>query len=157
MTDAASLSPARHADPYSGVGGGELRLFTSESVTAGHPDKICDQISDSILDAMLEQDPANVRESLLETELDIAEGADIVMVKPALPYLDVLAKVAETSPVPVAAYQVSGEYAMMKAAGANGWIDFEETMMESLVSIKRAGADQILTYYAIEAAKQLNG
>ena len=104
-----------------------------------------------------QQDPANVRESLLETELDIAEGADIVMVKPALPYLDVLAKVAETSPVPVAAYQVSGEYAMMKAAGANGWIDFEETMMESLVSIKRAGADQILTYYAIEAAKQLNG
>ena len=104
-----------------------------------------------------QQDPANVRESLLETELDIAEGADIVMVKPALPYLDVLAKVAEMSPVPVAAYQVSGEYAMLKAAGANGWIDFEETMMESLVSIKRAGADQILTYYAIEAAKQLNG
>ncbi|WP_425284111.1 porphobilinogen synthase [Corynebacterium coyleae] len=104
-----------------------------------------------------QQDPANVRESLLETELDIAEGADIVMVKPALPYLDVLAKVAEMSPVPVAAYQVSGEYAMLKAAGVNGWIDFEETMMESLVSIKRAGADQILTYYAIEAAKQLNG
>ena len=98
-----------------------------------------------------------MRESLLETELDIAEGADIVMVKPALPYLDVLAKVAEMSPVPVAAYQVSGEYAMLKAAGVNGWIDFEETMMESLVSIKRAGADQILTYYAIEAAKQLNG
>ena len=104
-----------------------------------------------------QQDPANVCESLLETELDIAEGADIVMVKPALPYLDVLAKVAEMSPVPVAAYQVSGEYAMLKAAGVNGWIDFEETMMESLVSIKRAGADQILTYYAIEAAKQLNG
>lgn len=104
-----------------------------------------------------QQDPANVRESLLEAELDIAEGADFVMVKPALPYLDVLAKIAETSPVPVAAYQVSGEYAMLNAAGQNGWIDYEETMMESLVSIKRAGADQIFTYYAIEAAKRLNG
>ena len=77
------------------------------------------------------------------------------MVKPALPYLDVLSQVAEISPVPVAAYQVSGEYAMMVAAGRNGWIDFEATMMESLMSIKRAGADQILTYYAIEAAKEL--
>ena len=104
-----------------------------------------------------QQDPANVRESLLEAELDIAEGADFVMVKPALPYLDVLAKIAEVSPVPVAAYQVSGEYAMLNAAGQNGWIDYEETMMESLVSIKRAGADQIFTYYAIEAAKRLNG
>ncbi len=103
-----------------------------------------------------QQDPANVRESLLETELDIAEGADFVMVKPALPYLDVLAKVAEMSPVPVAAYQVSGEYAMIAAAGRNGWIDYDDAMMEALVSIKRAGADQILTYYAIEAAKRLN-
>ena len=104
-----------------------------------------------------QQDPANVRESLLEAELDIAEGADFVMVKPALPYLDVLAKIAEVSPVPVAAYQVSGEYAMLNAAGQNGWIDYEETMVESLLSIKRAGADQIFTYYAIEAAKRLNG
>ena len=104
-----------------------------------------------------QQDPANVRESLLEAELDVAEGADFVMVKPALPYLDVLAKIAEASPVPVAAYQVSGEYAMLNAAGQNGWIDYEETMMESLMSIKRAGADQIFTYYAIEAAKRLNG
>lgn len=102
-----------------------------------------------------QQDPANVRESLLETQLDIDEGADFVMVKPALPYLDVLAKVAEVSPVPVAAYQVSGEYSMLVAAGQNGWIDFEETMMEALISIKRAGADQILTYYAIEAARTL--
>ena len=102
------------------------------------------------------QDPANIRESLLETQLDIDEGADFVMVKPAMPYLDVLAKVAEMSPVPVAAYQVSGEYAMLVAAGQNGWIDFEETMMESLIGIKRAGANQILTYYAIEAAKRLN-
>lgn len=104
-----------------------------------------------------QQDPANIRESLLETQLDLDEGADFVMVKPAMPYLDVLAKVAEMSPVPVAAYQVSGEYAMMVAAGQNGWIDFEETMMEALTSIKRAGADQIFTYYAIEASKRLRG
>lgn len=104
-----------------------------------------------------QQDPANIRESLLEVELDIAEGADFVMVKPALPYLDVVAKVAEISPVPVAAYQVSGEYAMLAAAGQNGWIDYEATMMEALTSIKRAGADQIFTYYAIEAARACNG
>lgn len=104
-----------------------------------------------------QQDPANVRESLLEVELDVDEGADFVMVKPAMPYLDVLAKVAAISPVPVAAYQVSGEYAMLVAAGQNGWIDFEETMMEALTGIKRAGADQILTYYAIEAARTLRG
>lgn len=103
-----------------------------------------------------QQDPANFRESLLETQLDIDEGADFVMVKPALPYLDVLSAVADMSPVPVAAYQVSGEYAMIEAAGRNGWIDKERVMMESLTSIKRAGANQILTYYAIEAAKVLN-
>lgn len=104
-----------------------------------------------------QQDPANVRESLLEVDLDVAEGADFVMVKPAMPYLDVLSKVAEVSPVPVSAYQVSGEYAMLVAAGRNGWLDFEESMMEALTSIKRAGAEQILTYYAIEAAKRING
>lgn len=104
-----------------------------------------------------QQDPANVRESLLEAELDVAEGADFVMVKPALPYLDVLAKIAETSPVPVAAYQVSGEYAMIQASGANGWTDRDATMMESLIAIKRAGADQILTYFALDAARLLSG
>ncbi|NLZ57834.1 MAG: porphobilinogen synthase, partial [Corynebacterium sp.] len=103
-----------------------------------------------------QQDPANLRESLLEVELDIAEGADMVMVKPALPYLDVLARVAEMSPVPVAAYQVSGEYAMIKAAGSNGWVDTDAVMMESLISIKRAGANQILTYFALDAAQKLN-
>lgn len=103
-----------------------------------------------------QQDPANLRESLLETELDIDEGADFVMVKPALPYLDVLRAVAEMSPVPVAAYQVSGEYAMIQAAGRNGWIDLDAVMMESLVSIKRAGADQILTYFATDAARALS-
>lgn len=102
-----------------------------------------------------QQDPANYRESMLEVDMDIEEGADFVMVKPALPYLDVLAGVAERSPVPVAAYQVSGEYAMIKAAGANGWIDEKAVMMESLISIKRAGADQIFTYFATEAARML--
>ena len=102
-----------------------------------------------------QQDPANYRESMLEVDLDIEEGADFVMVKPALPYLDVLAGTAERSPVPVAAYQVSGEYAMIKAAGANGWVDEQAVMMESLISIKRAGADQIFTYFATEAARIL--
>jgi len=102
-----------------------------------------------------QQDPANYRESMLEVDMDVEEGADFVMVKPALPYLDVLAGVAERSPVPVAAYQVSGEYAMIKAAGANGWIDEKAVMMESLISIKRAGADQIFTYFATEAARML--
>lgn len=102
-----------------------------------------------------QQDPPNARESLLEVELDVAEGADIVMVKPALAYLDILQQVAQASPVPVSAYQVSGEYAMLHAAAAQGWLDLERTMMESLVAIKRAGAQQILTYYAVEAAQQL--
>ena len=103
-----------------------------------------------------QQDPANLRESLLEAELDIDEGADFIMVKPAMPYLDVLAAVAQMSPVPVAAYQVSGEYAMLQAAAANGWLDLEAVMMESLTSIKRAGANQILTYFATDAARLLN-
>ena len=102
-----------------------------------------------------QQDPRNFRESIKEVELDIAEGADMVMVKPGLPYLDVLAAVAEESTVPVASYQVSGEYAMIEAAARNGWIDRDRIMMESLTSIKRAGADQIFTYYAVEAAKKL--
>ncbi len=102
-----------------------------------------------------QQDPANIRESLLEVELDLDEGADFVLVKPAMPYLDVLSQVAAMSPVPVAAYQVSGEYSMLVAAGQNGWIDFHDTMMEALIGIKRAGADQILTYYAIEASRAL--
>ncbi len=103
-----------------------------------------------------QQDPANVRESELEVQLDVEEGADFVMVKPALPYLDVLARIADVSPVPVAAYQVSGEYSMIRAAARNGWIDLDRTIMESLLSIKRAGADQILTYFAIDAARALH-
>ena len=102
-----------------------------------------------------QQDPANTTESLREVELDLAQGADIVMVKPALPYLDILSQVAQMSPVPVAAYQVSGEYAQIEAAAAHGWIDRDRVMMESLISIRRAGAQIILTYYALEAARLL--
>jgi porphobilinogen synthase len=104
-----------------------------------------------------QQDPANARESLRELALDLAEGADMVMVKPALPYLDVLRRVADTVDVPVAAYQISGEYAMVEAAAANGWIDRERAIMEALTSIRRAGANMILTYWATEAAHRLRG
>ncbi|WP_435586901.1 porphobilinogen synthase [Micromonospora aurantiaca (nom. illeg.)] len=102
-----------------------------------------------------QQDPANLRESLREVELDVAEGADMVMVKPALPYLDVVSAVRAAVDVPVAAYQVSGEYAMVEAAAANGWIDRERVMLETLTSIRRAGAQIILTYWAVEAAQLL--
>jgi porphobilinogen synthase len=97
-----------------------------------------------------QQDPANLVESLREIDLDIAEGADMVMVKPAMSYLDVVAAAAERSSVPVAAYQVSGEYSMIQAAAANGWIDLRATALESLTSIRRAGAQVILTYFALE-------
>ena len=99
-----------------------------------------------------QQDPANRRESLLEVRADLEEGADMVMVKPAGSYLDIVREVAEFSPVPVAAYQVSGEYAMIEAAAANGWINRKAVVLESLRSIHRAGADVILTYYGTEAA-----
>ncbi|MFG1952283.1 porphobilinogen synthase [Micromonospora sp. NPDC048830] len=102
-----------------------------------------------------QQDPANLRESLREVELDVAEGADMVMVKPALPYLDVVAAVRAAVDVPVAAYQVSGEYAMVEAAAVNGWLDRERVMLETLTSIRRAGAQIILTYWAVEAAQLL--
>jgi porphobilinogen synthase len=102
-----------------------------------------------------QMDPANAREALRELELDLAEGADMVMVKPALPYLDILRRVADTVDVPVAAYQVSGEYAMLEAAAANGWIDRERAIVETLTSIKRAGAQLILTYWAREACRLL--
>jgi porphobilinogen synthase len=102
-----------------------------------------------------QQDPANVREALRELALDLEEGADIVMVKPAMSYLDVLRAVAETADVPVAAYQVSGEYAMVEAAAANGWLDRDRTIMETLIAIRRAGADVVLTYWATEVAHRL--
>ncbi|MEU1284422.1 porphobilinogen synthase [Kitasatospora sp. NPDC005856] len=103
-----------------------------------------------------QQDPANARESLRELAQDIAEGADMVMVKPAMAYLDIVRQVADASPVPVSAYQVSGEYAMVEAAAANGWIDREWMIMETLTSIRRAGAEQILTYWALDAAAMLD-
>jgi porphobilinogen synthase len=102
-----------------------------------------------------QQDPANRRESVREVELDLDEGADIVMVKPAMSYLDVLREVADLSTVPVAAYQISGEYSMITAAAQNGWIDRDAAILESLLSIRRAGADIVLTYWAAEVAGRL--
>jgi porphobilinogen synthase len=105
-----------------------------------------------------QQDPAgNAAEALREVRLDVAEGADIVMVKPALPYLDIVRSLADEVVVPVAAYQVSGEYAMVEAAAAAGGIDRERVMLETLTSIRRAGASILLTYYALEAARLLEG
>jgi len=104
-----------------------------------------------------QMDPANVNEALREVAIDLEEGADMVMVKPALPYLDVIYRVKERFGVPTAAYQVSGEYSMLKAAGEKGWIDERRLMMETLVAIRRAGADMILTYFARDAARLLRG
>ena len=103
-----------------------------------------------------QMDPANAREALLEVELDVEEGADIVMVKPALPYLDVLRRVREMANLPVAAYSVSGEYAMIKAAAQNGWLDERAVVLEALTGIKRAGADIIISYHAPEVARWLS-
>ncbi|GAB2878317.1 porphobilinogen synthase [Streptomyces mayteni] len=102
-----------------------------------------------------QQDAPNAREALRELELDLAEGADMVMVKPGLPYLDVLRSIADASPVPVAAYQISGEYAMVEAAAERGWVDRERAIEETLTAFKRAGADLILTYWATEFAARL--
>jgi porphobilinogen synthase len=104
-----------------------------------------------------QMDPSNGREALREIEQDIEEGADIVMVKPALPYLDVLARARERFDVPLAAYNVSGEYAMVHAAARNGWLDLRASVLEALTSIRRAGADVIITYHAKEAARWLRG
>lgn len=103
-----------------------------------------------------QMDPANTDEALREVELDLAEGADIVMVKPGMPYLDIIRRVKERFEVPVAAYQVSGEYAMLKAAAANGWLDERKAMMEALLCFRRAGADLILSYYAKQAAQWMH-
>jgi porphobilinogen synthase len=103
-----------------------------------------------------QMDPANAREALREAALDVSEGADMLMVKPALPYLDIIHRVREAFPeLPIAAYNVSGEYAMLKAAAANGWLDERSAVLETLTAIKRAGADLILTYHAIDAAQWL--
>ena len=102
-----------------------------------------------------QMDPGNFHEAMREIELDLEEGADMIMVKPALPYLDVIASARKRFDVPIAAYQVSGEYAMIEAAARNGWIDRDRVMMESLLAIRRAGASIILTYFAKDAAKLL--
>jgi porphobilinogen synthase len=103
-----------------------------------------------------QMDPGNIDEALREVAADLREGADMVMVKPGMPYLDVLRRVKDAFRVPTFAYQVSGEYAMLKAAAANGWLDHDKIMMETLLGFKRAGADGILTYFALAAAKLLN-
>jgi porphobilinogen synthase len=104
-----------------------------------------------------QMDPGNSDEALREVALDIAEGADMVMVKPGMPYLDIVRRVKDTFRVPTFAYQVSGEYAMIKAAAANGWLDGDAVMMEALLAFKRAGADGVLTYFALDAARKLRG
>jgi porphobilinogen synthase len=103
-----------------------------------------------------QMDPGNSDEALREVAMDIAEGADMVMVKPGMPYLDVVRRVKDEFQVPTFAYQVSGEYAMLKAAAQNGWLDHDAVMMESLLAFKRAGADGILTYFALDAARLLH-
>ena len=103
-----------------------------------------------------QMDPANVREAIREATMDVEEGADILMVKPGLPYLDIVSALRDQFDHPIAAYQVSGEYSMIKAASANGWLEEERVMMESLISLRRAGADLILTYFAKDAARVLN-
>jgi porphobilinogen synthase len=105
--------------------------------------------------AAYQEDPRSADEAVRETLLDLDEGADIVMIKPALAYLDIISRVAAAVPVPVAAYQVSGEYAMVEAAAANGWLDRDRIIMETLTAIRRAGASIILTYWAAEAARRL--
>jgi porphobilinogen synthase len=102
-----------------------------------------------------QMDPANALEAVREATLDIEEGADIIMVKPALPYLDIIRLIREEIDLPLAAYNVSGEFAMVKAAEKMGWVDGKRVMMETLIAIKRAGADMILTYFALEAAEEL--
>ncbi len=105
-----------------------------------------------------QMDPANSREALKEAAIDVTEGADILMVKPALPYLDIIYRVKTAYPeIPLAAYNVSGEFSMLKVAAAKGWVDEESVILETLTSIKRAGADFILTYHAKEASRWLNG
>ena len=104
-----------------------------------------------------QMDPANTDEAIREVALDIDEGADMIMVKPGLPYLDIVARLKATFEMPTYAFQVSGEYAMIQAAAQNGWIDGERAMLESLLAFKRAGADGVLTYFAPKAAELLNG
>ena len=104
-----------------------------------------------------QMDPANAREAIREATMDVEEGADIIMVKPALAYLDIICRIRDEVDLPIAAYNVSGEYSMIKAAEKMGWLDGQKVMMETLTAIKRAGADMILTYFAMDAAALING
>jgi porphobilinogen synthase len=169
----AQAAAGVHVVGLSGMMDGQVGAVRRALDAAGHPDTVVlayavkyasaffGPFREAVESALVgdrrtyQQDPANVREALHEVALDVAEGADIVMVKPALPYLDVVSAVAAAVRVPVAAYQVSGEYAMIEAAAANGWLDRERAMLETLTSIRRAGAQIILTYWAVEAAQLL--
>src|SRR5204863_6383091 len=162
-----------HVVGLSGMMDGQVAVVRHALDAAGYPDVVVlayavkyasgfyGPFRDAVESALIgdrrtyQQDPANGREALREVALDVAEGADIVMVKPALGYLDVVASVRAAVDVPVAAYQVSGEYAMVEAAAAQGWIDRERTVLETLTSIRRAGASIILTYWAAEVAEWL--
>jgi len=166
----AQAQAGAHLVAPSGMMDGQVGTIRAALDTAGHRDtgilaysaKYASAFYGPVRDAVesqlrgdrltYQQDPANAREALREVALDLAEGADIVMVKPAMSYLDVLRAVAEVSDVPVAAYQVSGEYAMVEAAVARGWLDRRRTVLEMLTSIRRAGADLMLTYWAVQAA-----
>jgi porphobilinogen synthase len=169
----AQASAGVHVVGPSGMMDGQVGVVRRALDAAGHPDvailayaaKYASAFYGPFRDAVestlvgdrqaYQQDPANVREALREVALDVAEGADIVMVKTALPYLDVVSAVRASVDIPVAAYQVSGEYAMVEAAAANGWLDRRRTIVETLTSIRRAGAQLILTYWAVEAADLL--
>ena len=169
----AQANAGAHIVSPSGMMDGQVRVIREALDAAGHQDVAIMAYSAKYASAFYgpfreavgsslkgdrrtyQQDYRNRRESILETQLDIDEGADMVMVKPGMPYLDVLREVANMSPVPVAAYQVSGEYAMISAAAERGWIDKEPAIMESLYGLRRAGADMILTYWATWAAQRL--
>ncbi len=173
VTAVAQAVAGVHVVGLSGMMDGQVAVVRHALDAAGYPDVVVlayaakyasgfyGPFRDAVESALTgdrrayQQDPANVREALREVALDVAEGADIVMVKPALPYLDVLRAVADASPVPVAAYQISGEYAMVEAAAERGWLDRERVIAETLTSIRRAGASVILTYWAVEAARAL--
>ena len=133
-----------YAAKYASCFYGPFRDAVGSAATLGSADKRCYQM-----------DPSMSDEALREVGLDVAEGADIVMVKPALAYLDIIRTISDEIDLPLAAYNVSGEYALLKAAAANGWVDYERIMMETLTSIRRAGAQMILTYHALEAARLL--
>ena len=170
----AQAAAGAHVLGPSGMMDGQVGVIRAALDAAGHPDtavlaytaKYASAFYGPFRDAVesqlrgdrktYQQDPGNVREALRELALDLDEGADLVMVKPAMAYLDVLRAVAEVADVPVAAYQVSGEYAMVEAAAANGWLDRDRTILETLTAIRRAGADVVLTYWAAEVAGRLD-